>query len=78
MATISISMLVLLLEAFPESCRRQLPCFARLRGYPAMGVLMAPCFYIGVVGPLNPAIQRTVNQRVLSGYVGQSRNPATT
>ena len=71
-------MLVLLIEAFFESCRRQLPCFARPRGYPAMRKLMAPCFHIGVVGPIDPAIQRTVNQRVLSGYAARSRNLTTT
>jgi hypothetical protein len=43
-----------------------------------MRILMAPCFYIGVVGPINPAIRRAVNQRVLSGYAAQSRNLAST
>jgi hypothetical protein len=43
-----------------------------------MRILMAPCFYIGVVGPINPAIERAFNQRVLSGYVVRSRNLAHT
>lgn len=72
----TIGMLVLLVDTFSESHRRQLPCFARPRGYPAMRILMAPCFHIGVVGPLNPAIERAVNQRVLSGYASRSRNLA--
>ncbi|KFY53561.1 hypothetical protein V496_07499 [Pseudogymnoascus sp. VKM F-4515 (FW-2607)] len=72
------TMLVLLIEAFSNSSRRQLPCFARPQGYPAMRGLMAPCFYIGVVGFIDPAIQRTVNQRVLSGHSARSRNLATT
>lgn len=72
------AMLMLLIEAFFESCRRLLPCFARPRGYPAMRILMAPCFHIGVVGPIDPATQLAVNQRVLSGYAARSRNLATT
>ncbi|KFY14913.1 hypothetical protein V492_02342 [Pseudogymnoascus sp. VKM F-4246] len=76
MATTTI--LVLLTEAFRVSCRRQLPCFVRPRGYPAMRILMAPCFHIGVVGVVDPAIMGAVKQRVLSGHSARSRNHTDT
>ncbi|KFY27155.1 hypothetical protein V491_00995 [Pseudogymnoascus sp. VKM F-3775] len=69
---------LLLIEAFRENCRLQLPCSSRPRGYPTMRKLMAPCFYIGIVGLIDPAIEGAVNQRVLSGYATRSRNLGTT